>query len=221
MKKDLLLTSFVEFLILASGLLVYRLASQNLGSQGFSEYALTRRVISLIQPALILGMGVGIPRYIAYSYKDKKESDTFFIAGSFIIFSIALLSFLILNLFSESFAYIFFSYKNYHNLIFPVSLILIGLLLHALCYAYFRGSLKMLNANTLQLVNMSFVPIFSFFLSRSLEQILIYNGLLMIITSLSFYIPIFFHIKKEFTDIKKKVKTLLSYGLQRLPADFG
>lgn len=162
MKKDLIYTFLTEFFVLISGLLVYRLASNYFLGDGFSEYALSRRVISFVQPALLLGLGVGIPRYIAFSYKNLIDRESYFVSGCIVIFLVILFCLLVLNTFTHFFAFLFFGNDKFEYLIFPISLILTGLLLHTLCYAYFRGNLKMLYANILQLNNVSIIPIVFF-----------------------------------------------------------
>jgi O-antigen/teichoic acid export membrane protein len=220
-KKDLIFTFITEFLVVIFGLLVYRIASQILPNNGFSEYALSRRIISLVQPALLLGLGVGIPRYIAFSYKNKLDADGYFLAGGLIIFTLGFTSALILNLFSETFAYLFFSSKEYDYLILPISMIIVGLLLHGICYSYFRGNLKMVYANILQIINMSFVPLLAFYLASDVKGVLTFTGAIIIINSIFFLIMVFFMINKNFAEVDKKAKILINYGIQRLPADFG
>lgn len=221
MKKDLIYTFLTEFFVLISGLIVYRLASQNFTGEGFSEYALSRRIISLMQPALLLGLGVGIPRYIAFSHKNVIEKESFFLAGTLIIFFAMIFCILSLNIFSNFFAYILFGSSKFKNIIFPISLILIGLLMHALCYAYYRGNLKMIPANILQILNMSIIPVSVFFLANSLEKVLTYYGLLVIIVSSIFLSFIFLKMNKKFIELKIKMNILIKYGIQRIPADFG
>ena len=57
-------TFLTEFVVMASQILLYKLAAHYLGKTGFSEYALARRTVSLLFPILVLGMAVGLPRYI-------------------------------------------------------------------------------------------------------------------------------------------------------------
>src|ERR1700693_6659590 len=57
-------TFLTEFVVMASQILLYKLAAHYLGKTGFSEYALARRTVSLLFPIPVLGMAVGLPRYI-------------------------------------------------------------------------------------------------------------------------------------------------------------
>jgi len=107
MKKDLLLTFFAEFVILISGLLVYKFAANLVGKDAFSQYALCRRAIAFTFPALIMGLGVGIPRYIAYASTNSEyqHPDRYFLAGISVIFTSVIFCTLLLNLFKAYFAF--------------------------------------------------------------------------------------------------------------------
>src|SRR6266851_1795919 len=58
-------TFATEFTVLACQLLTYKLAAHFLGKTGFAEYAVARRTISILYPIVLLGLGVGLPRYVA------------------------------------------------------------------------------------------------------------------------------------------------------------
>jgi len=221
MKKDYILTFITEFTILGTGLFAYRLAANILGKEGFSEYALVRRTISFLLPALILGMGVAIPRYIGYSYSNFKKANTYFIAGFVILFSVILIFSLLINLFQKNVAFLFFGDSKYYYLIFPINVMLIGLIFHSLCYGYFRGNLSMIKANFLQLINMGIVPLLVFFLKNNLKEIILLNGLIIILVSFIFLLSIVKNIVFERNEIYTNIKELMAYGIQRVPGDFG
>jgi len=220
MKKDYILTFITEFTILGSNLFAYRLAANILGKEGFSEYALVRRTISFLLPALILGMGVAIPRYIGYSYSNFKKANTYFIAGFVILFFVILTFSLLINLFQKNVAFLFFGDSKYYYLILPINVMLIGLIFHFLCYGYFRGNLSMIKANFLQLINMGIVPLLVF-LKNDLIEIILLNGLIVIFVSFIFLTSIVKNITFERNEIYTNLKELMAYGIQRVPGDFG
>jgi len=224
LKKDYVLTIIVQFVVLASGLLVYKLAAECFGTDGFSGYALSRRTISLIQPALLMGLGVGIPRYIAYGYSnpDQKNPDAYFISALFILVPVFFIFFIFFNLFNGTFSYIFFGSSNYSYLILPISCMIVGQIFHASCYSYFRGRLMMMRANLLQAINMGIIPPATFFLfGKSLSTVLAVTGIVwIIISSLAF---LFMPIKLGACNPGKLVpyaKEIMGYSIMRVPGDF-
>ncbi len=74
MKKDVIITFAAQFFILITGILVYKFAAVFFGKTGFAEYALCRRTMVLILPAILLSLDVGISRYIAFSGSDPRVS---------------------------------------------------------------------------------------------------------------------------------------------------
>ncbi len=222
MRKDYIITFATEFFILISGVLVYKLAAIYLGKEGFSEYALSKKTVSLIQPALLIGLGVGIPRFIAYAKSESKNinPDGYFISGLSAILFIGLFFILALNIFRDNAAFLLFGSPDYFYLIYPLSFMLLGLLLHSSCYAYFRGNLMMYKANLLQFINAALIPFIVFFISTNLVQILLLSGVLWIIISIGFLILILKSIDYKCKDFFLYLKDLLSYGIQRVPGDF-
>ena len=101
---DYVCTYLASIVVLVSGILVYRFASQYLGQQGFSEYAISRRIIAFAAPAIFLGLGLAIPRQVAMSASRSGHGApiNFFLAA-FTIISCMLLVFIVFaNLFSDT-----------------------------------------------------------------------------------------------------------------------
>jgi len=224
MKKDLLLTFFAEFIILITGLLVYKFAANLVGKDAFSEYALCRRTISFMFPALVMGLGVGIPRYIAYasSNSEYQHPDKYFLAGISVLFTSVIFFILLLNLFREPFAFLFFGNSEYAGFILPISIMIIGLTLNIACYSYYRGKLLMGKANTLQIINSGIIPVLAFLIQKDIIHILTLTGLFWIFTSTGALIMILKTLKWDKSEsLTPAIKELLSYGIQRVPGDFG
>ena len=109
MKKDLILTFFAESIVLISGLLVYKFAANLVGKDDFSQYALCRRTVSFILPALLLGLTVGMPRYIAFASLDNEcqHHNKYFLAGISVLFTNVFFFTFFLNMFKDFFAFYF------------------------------------------------------------------------------------------------------------------
>ena len=224
MRKKYVITFVTEFLVLISSILVYKLAAVFLGNAGFSEYALSRRALSLIQPALILGFGVAIPRYVAYSSQSMtKHSDFYFVSGGGLLLLVVLVASSVMYLFKDNIAFLIFGAREYNYLIFPLGLMLAGIVSHLLCYTYFQGKLDMVKANVLQIINIAVIPLVAFLFSNNTAKILAVMGMLWLSTSMISCFLILRRLEKPGTilDILPYAKELLIYGIQRVPGDFG
>jgi len=224
LKNKYVITFATEFIVLISSLLVYKLAAIVLGNTGFSEYALSRRILSFIQPVILMGLTVGIPRYMGYhSTASKEKSDIYFINGAIIMFLALLVIFPIFLFFKKEISFLLFASSDYSHFIFPINLLLIGTIGHLLCYSYFRGSLLMVKANVLQIVNIAILPLLVFGFAKDTVKVLMLLGGARCFISLAFLYIIFRQL--TFINLRKNIvpyaKELLHYGIPRVPGDFG
>ena len=219
--REYIPTIFTETTVLVSQILIYKMAAYFLGKSGFSEYAVTRRAVSLLLPIPLLGFAVGLPRYIAHCQGRGDDGVVIrYYSMAILCAGIATLCCLsMLNLSPKYFALLLFGNRSYFHFIFPLSLMLAGLVGHSLVYSYFRGCLLMTRANVLQLVNLAAVPIFCLLKVRnSTPQVLLWIGILWVGVSLIgiCFTPI---LKISFSSFNEG-RELLRYGLQRVPGDF-
>ena len=130
-------------MVLASVFLVYKLAAEFLGTDGFSGYALSRRTTSLIQPALLMGFRRGNTKiYCVWICRPRsKKSRCIFHKYLFNTCSDCLFFLLFINLFNETFSFIFFGSSDYSDLVLPITYMIIGgIFIHhviAICEAGF------------------------------------------------------------------------------------
>lgn len=221
--KDISLTFLTQAIVLIAFFFIYWLIAKNFGPQGVGEYSLVKRVIGFLQPILILGLGVGIPRYIAISH-SKEESSSYIKSGGLVIAVLTFIFLIFINMFKDNFAKIFFGTVNYANLVLPFSLFWAGLILHLLIYSYFRGRLLVKTFNTLQIINLAVVPIaiLVLFKNITIERLITFIGIATFVIAIVFSL---FFIKEILSPIKKwqfkdSLKELLRYSLPRVPADF-
>lgn len=224
LKKDYAITLIVQFVVLASGLLVYKLAAEFLGKDGFSGYALSRRAIAFLQPILLMGLGVGIPRFIAYKHAspDHKNPDAYFLSAFLILALVTSVFCFVFNLFNGTFSFLLFGSSNYSYLILPITLMIVGMISHASCYCYYRGRLMMVRANLLQAITLGIIPPTVFFLfGKTLSSVLTVTGIIWIIISSLFFL--FMPIRLRDYNLRMLVpyaKEIMSYSIMRVPGDF-
>jgi O-antigen/teichoic acid export membrane protein len=214
-------TFATEFAVLACQLVTYKLAAHFLGKAGFAEYAVARRTISLIYPVPLLGVAVALPRYVAHAIGggNGHRKERYFGAAVWCMGSGLLVCVLLMNLFPGILAYVFFAGRSYADLLFPLSILLVGLVFHTLAYSYFRGSQTMRRANVLQVVNYGIVPFVAFLFFRSnVRSVLMALGVLS--TLVAGVALAFAPVRHAAEDVTAEAKELLRYGIPRVPGDF-
>jgi O-antigen/teichoic acid export membrane protein len=184
----------------------------------FSEYTLSRRNISFLQPLLMIGLGVAVPRYV--SIHPKRDS---FLPASLILMSIvSLLFLLVLTLGSGLFSNLFFGDETYQNYILPLCILLIGYGYHAILYGYLRGKKEVYFSNLIQLVNIGFMPISVLLYTQNVQQLLLLNGVFLLVSCLIFGLYVFIkrQIQLDFQSCWEDAKLMLNFGLPRILGDF-
>lgn len=213
-------TILTESTILFGQLIAYKLAASYLGKEGFSEYALARRTINLLQPASILGLNIAIPRYVAYSAgrQPADSPENYFAPALLIVGSALAVCLVLLNLMKKSAAFLFLGSPQHDDLIPAVGLFLVGLTLHMACEGYFRGRFAMTRANALRLINLGLMPVIIFAVFRdSAEGVLTAIGAGMGVASA--VALLFTRFGAGVTRLLARTAELVIYGLGRVPAD--
>ncbi len=184
----------------------------------FSEYALSRRNISFLQPLLMIGLGVAVPRYV--SIHPKRDS---FLPASLILMAIVSFLFLIgMTLGSHFFSMLFFGHLSYQTYILPLCLLLIGYGFHAILYGYLRGKKEVYFSNLIQLVNIGFLPISVLLFTQNVQLLLWLNGLFLLVSCVIFGLTIFIQrqINMDYQSLLDDAKLMLKFGLPRILGDF-
>ncbi|GGN10683.1 O-antigen/teichoic acid export membrane protein [Actinoplanes campanulatus] len=63
-RRDFVATLFVQFLVLGIGLYLFHLVAERGSVDGFAFYQIARSVVSTVQPAVLLGLGVSLYRFL-------------------------------------------------------------------------------------------------------------------------------------------------------------
>ena len=150
-----------ELIIMVMSVLLYRFCLLRFGEDDFSIYSIYRRGFSFLQPLLMIGLGVGIPRFISLHFRDKKRIAGYYSAATIIILMICAISSVLLFIFSRHISAFVFGAEFYEYLIPPLILMLIGVLVYNISYSYYRGILNMKLANLFQFLFLGIIPVVS------------------------------------------------------------
>jgi len=222
MKKDFILTFLTQIIVLISGLLVFKLAYMQYGEIGFSEFSLVKRNLSYLYTLIFIGLGIAIPKYIATEIgrKTNNENNIFFAALLLIIFSLVM-CLIIFLLLQNKISFLLFGSSIYTIFIIPIFLSILGLSLHGLVYAYYRGKMLFKYSNLIEIINLGILPLLAFIFVSNVADLFSYTGIMMASTSSIVIIKILFSNTFDIKVSKIFVPKLFNYGIQRLPGDFG
>lgn len=154
------LTIAIQLLSLALTVATFRLAATSLGGDGFGEYALARRAMSIVAFPLLLGLGTSLPRF-ATRYQPGSGSPgpasyalaTLLIAAPVLAIAAATIACL-----PVPFAKLVFGDARFAWLSRPTLASIVGLYLHTIAFAFLIAQFRTVAASLLQLVNAAIAP---------------------------------------------------------------
>lgn len=221
-------TFVAQFFILVGGLLTLTLAATLLGSAGFGEYAVARRMLSILTFPLLLGLGISIPRYVALSGTGESGAahrSAYFLGGLIVAAPMLVLFCAVVLPFRSFFAQLFFGSSRFSHMIMPVVLAVVGLYFHTMVYGYLRGCLSWRPANMLQLFDLGMIPPIAVLLSGSSAAGSIgLIGVGWIVVSLAVGGWAVFGMEVHGLSrgqLKQSIRELVTYGVPRVPAEVG
>ncbi len=197
----------------------FRSALKNLGEESFYYYAYSRRIIAFVSPILIMGIGVGLPRYMGVYFKYKRDTSIL-LSSSLVIVSIMAIVWGMFNLtFNEFMTSIIWGKvsKFTLSLNLSISLFLFSFCLWGIIHSYFRGKIMVVTSGILLLIVESFIPFLGFYFINSLNIIYYFISTSLIGFAVVMLIILF---KKKFVFPSYTVIIkLLKYGIRRIPGD--
>ena len=154
-RLNYLTTFMAEGLVIGSYLLAFRLVALFSGPQGFGEYSLSRRTLSLLMPVAVVGVDLGVARYVSYAQADKSGKSPGYVAAGLIVLAAGVGIVSAILLVAPGFwGEVFFGSSSYGSLVLALPPLLAGGGLHVIAFGYLRGLNRIQAANVLMAINM-------------------------------------------------------------------
>lgn len=189
--------------------------------EGFATYNLLKRLGSFIVFPLVLGVGIGIPRYISFlkNGKDgKSQGLEYLFAGLFIFFITFSAFFVLLMLFPEL---ILSSFKNRDatSISIIVALFVFSQGVFVIISSFFRGKIQFGRSSLLNVLVLSLLPTVIIFFSKDIFDYFLYYAILTIVALAIIVVFNIYNNSISYKRTKFKVRQLLHYGAPRVVAD--
>lgn len=189
--------------------------------EGFATYNLLKRFGSFIVFPLVLGVGIGIPRYISFlknGKNDKSQGLEYLFAG-LIIFCITFIGFLVLILLFPELILSSFKKDGSNSILIIVALFVFSQGIFVIISSFYRGKIQFGRSSILNVLVLSFLPTVIIFFSNTIFDYFLYYAIL---TIASLAIIIVYNIYNNFISYKRtkfKVRQLIHYGAPRVIGD--
>jgi O-antigen/teichoic acid export membrane protein len=224
--RDLGLTAITEYAVMVAGFAVISFVSRRMGVIALAEYLLVRRLISWLQGPVQFGMNTALARYVAFAGdRERGVRESYLLVA--LVFTLAAVTVLgvTVNVAPSTFSHLFFGRPELKTLILPLTLMLLGLSLHACAWGYYRGRLVMSIANGLEFVNLAVLPMVAVLVLAHTGSVPLLVGTIgsaMALTAASVCVPILAGaVGAPGLSMRPAMGEMLVYGLPRLAADFG
>ncbi|HEY1455006.1 MAG TPA: O-antigen ligase family protein [Candidatus Dormibacteraeota bacterium] len=205
-------------MVIGSYLLAFKLVATFTGTEGFGEYSLSRRTLSLLIPLVVLGADLGIARYVSYAETEGSGKSPGYAAASLTMLGagVAALS-IVLLVAAPLWAKLFYGSASYSGLVLVLPVLLAGSGLHSIAFGYLRGLNRVQLANTLLAVNMGLLPLAAILLVHgSVQWALMAMGLGWVVTSGLVLARLPIHLAA----IGERLREMTRFGIPRVPGDF-
>jgi len=218
---DYFLTYVTTLGLIVAGVLTFRMASQNFGELGLSQYAVMRRAVAFIHPFLAIGLAVSLSRKVAARRFDSPHiNQTTYLLGAIVLVCASILAVLLPLLLLPSWAaYAVFGRADYSKHAIALAPMIAGMGLHVVCYSQYRGVHSIRLANLVQVMNLAIVPLVAMTAASSVREAFINSGIAITAISL---VAILFQLstnKENIGSIKSAIVSLIRYGVPRVPGD--
>lgn len=225
--NDVIITFMGQVIILIVAFGMNKVLSNFLSTEDFGIFNIIRRTSSVITYAILVAMGIAIPKYLAecLEKKDINSLYRYFTSALLIILTTSAVICIVVFTFRISISQLIFNDSVYSYFILPLLLYSVGLALSTFVYSYYRGVDKFYHYSFLQIFVQIITMMFTFFLCDDLVLLLNMWSLFYFIFSLIIIITIYKRLRLKVTNIKVSslkpyVKELLNYGVPRLPGEF-
>ncbi|MBC8214318.1 MAG: hypothetical protein H8E71_06750 [Candidatus Marinimicrobia bacterium] len=176
------------------------------GLEVLGEFLLVRRTAFAMMGILLIGMSIGLPSLIGRSKESKIEGSAFVI---FVMFTLPIVGFITYII---SLGYIS-GFNMNHSLAYGI--FLIGASLQYMTYGVYRGYMKMIGANSIQIIGTALIPIAVFIFVGDLSRSLSIIGMsLILLNAFAFFL----HTSGKINLIIKwqTIRKIIRFGAERL-----
>lgn len=207
---------------LLASLAVYHWVSVHFGAEGFAQYAVARRAVNLLAPAMMLGLGIALPRAIALANTRGAEEGRALFRAAFICVSAAgLMLVAAARFWPASLAGLFFGDRLQAPLAMPLAAFLASLTWHGALWSFYRGCFRFRDACLLDICNLAVVPVVIYWtVGRSTPMLLLWIGISSSAVSLALSLAYIRGRVATPESWRRRAGSLLAVGLPRVPGDF-
>lgn len=221
--RNIAATVAVQVAVMVGTFAVYGLIARIFGPVAVGEYTIIRRALFLLQPFILAGLTVAVPRYLAMT-ADASQRGQIALVGVSAVLGCSCMTALLVVGSVDSLAEAMFGRADARELVYGFAVLTIAFGLHSVAYSYYRGIQEMRSANLLDLLNLGAVPLLAVALSlrSGIAEMIALTALSMIVVTVILAYGLWRAVWSSVRDggpTASAALKLLAYGLPRIPGD--
>lgn len=221
---------FVLYMLIAQGffmlsnLYINHYVNKIWDVEGFATFNLIKRIASFIVFPLLVGAGIGIPRYISFIKSKDSQNHSYeyllsgflIFFGAFSLFGVVVFCFphLLLSAFKGSI-------MSKGDLLSSILLYILSQGLFVLISAYYRGKLAIGKVSIFNILVMSLLPLAGLYVVTDVVNYFFYYSLLTLAIIACIMVYLYFKSSVSVKRISYKTNRLFRYGYPRIVAELG
>jgi len=220
--KQLLFILLAQGIFMLCNLYINHWVSKSWNVEGFAIFNLIKRISSFIAFPLLIGAGIGIPKYISFlKGRSKSHSYEYLLSGVMIFFITFLLFILIITIFPAIVPDLLSEGDMGENAIFCTCIFIFSQGHYILLNSYYRGKMQFEQMSLLNVLVMSFLPLACLFFVDNVFTYFYFLSIssLIVVVFLMGYLGLGKSI--SLARIKLKGSRLVNFGYPRIIGELG
>jgi O-antigen/teichoic acid export membrane protein len=214
-RRDYASTLVVQWFVLGIGLFLFHLVAQRGSVGGFAYYQIARGTVSTFQPVLLLGLGLGLQRYL-----PRTEHTTRRLARQALYVEAAVIAVVApLGVGAGTWIAGWLGLPGGRVAVAAILIMLGGNCLCSAGLAALRGNHQVVDSNLIYGVGLGLIPLVAFVSAETLEDFLIIQGLGAATVGVWGALVVRRHPASHLQDHEPNLKTLITYGVRRMPGE--
>jgi O-antigen/teichoic acid export membrane protein len=213
-RRDYAATLVVQCFVLSVGLLLFHLVARRASVHGFTYYQIARSMVSTFQPALLLGLGVGLYRYL-----PRTEHTTRRLARHALYVETALVIGVTLAGIGAGDRVAALLGLPGRYAVTAMLIMLGGNCLCTVSVAALRGNQQVVGANLLSGAGFGLIPLLAFAVADRIEDFLILQGAATALVGVWGTLAVRRQPVPGEQAPEPDIKTLIAYGVRRMPGE--
>ncbi|WP_436529521.1 lipopolysaccharide biosynthesis protein [Actinoplanes sp. HUAS TT8] len=214
-RRDYVSTLLVQWFVLGTGLFLFHLVARRGSVSGFAYYQIARGTVSSFQPALMLGLGLGLQRYL-----PRTEHTTRLLARHALYVEAALVTVVgLTGVGAGTWIAGRLGLDGGRDAIAAIMIMLGGNCLCTCGLAALRGNHQVVDSNLISGLGLGLIPLVAFVSADGIEEFLVIQGIGAAAVGVWGTLVVRRRPAFPTEDQEPNLKTLIAYGIRRMPGE--